>query len=260
MAKVPQPASAWAFAVGLSILTLRVRFDQGPQPLRRTVRLFFEPRQFHLEPADLLEQLGLLGLGVTGAGPDPVAQDLIGPGEQLLLLAVNQGRVDPVLAGHLVDGPVSLEGSRATWALNAVVCCLRLPAIVTPFLRHHCSLAGGPVFGVHYSGSTGGAGQFVRLLALRELQGMTILSLLGQIANKEIVLPAIQRDFVWDEAKTEKLLESVLCGYPIGLTLLWETYEDLQYRTFDQDFGSSRIPVGKFYSFGSMQVRILRQR
>jgi hypothetical protein len=24
--------------------------------------------------------------------------------------------------------------------------------------------------------------------------------------------------------------------------------------------GSSRIPVGKFYSFGSMQVRILRQR
>jgi hypothetical protein len=28
----------------------------------------------------------------------------------------------------------------------------------------------------------------------------------------------------------------------------------------EYSFGSSRIPVGKFYSFGSMQVRILRQR
>ena len=45
---------------------------------------------------------------------------------------------------------------------------------------------------------------------------MTIMSLLNQIENDEIVLPAIQRDFVWDEDKTAKLLDSILRGYPIG--------------------------------------------
>ena len=33
-----------------------------------------------------------------------VAEDLVGAGEQLLLPGVDQGRVDPVLAGQLVDG------------------------------------------------------------------------------------------------------------------------------------------------------------
>src|SRR5436309_1826241 len=43
-----------------------------------------------------------------------------------------------------------LRAAKATWALNAAVCCFRLPAIVPPFLGHQSSLAGGPVFGVLY--------------------------------------------------------------------------------------------------------------
>jgi hypothetical protein len=70
---------------------------------------------------------------------------------------------------------------------------------------------------------------------------MTIMGLLNQIANDEIVLPAIQRDFVWDEEKTEKLLDSILRGYPVGLVLLWETYEDLQYRSFLRDFRPGQL-------------------
>src|SRR5262249_9460023 len=57
---------------------------------------FFEPFQLHLEPADLLEQLRLLGLGVGRRRLAAVAEDLVGPGEELLLPAVDQGRVDPV--------------------------------------------------------------------------------------------------------------------------------------------------------------------
>ena len=34
--------------------------------------------------------------------------------------------------------------------MNTAVCCFRLPVIITPFLGHRSSLAGGPVFGVHY--------------------------------------------------------------------------------------------------------------
>jgi uncharacterized protein with ParB-like and HNH nuclease domain len=68
----------------------------------------------------------------------------------------------------------------------------------------------------------------------------TIIGLLNQIQNDELVLPAIQRDFVWTEEQTERLLDSVLRGYPIGITLLWETYNDLQYRLFDRDYRAAR--------------------
>jgi len=59
------------------------------------------------------------------------------------------------------------------------------------------------------------------------------------IKNNEIVLPAIQRNFVWDEKKIEKLLDSIMRGYPIGIILLWETYNDIQYRHFLFDHKST---------------------
>ena len=79
---------------------------------------------------------------------------------------------------------------------------------------------------------------------------MTIMSLLNQIENDEIVLPAIHRDFVCEEEKTAKLLDSILRGYPIGLVLLWETYEGLQYRTFQRDFR-----LGQLHSYCDNQQR-----
>lgn len=65
---------------------------------------------------------------------------------------------------------------------------------------------------------------------------MSIINLLNQIKNNEIVLPAIQRDFVWPEDKVLRLLDSIMRGYPIGIALLWETYLDLQYRQFERAF------------------------
>lgn len=64
---------------------------------------------------------------------------------------------------------------------------------------------------------------------------MTIISLLNQIDSDEIVLPAIQRDFVWSEDKIQKLMDSVLRGYPVGLILMWETHNNIQYRKFIKD-------------------------
>jgi hypothetical protein len=72
----------------------------------------------------------------------------------------------------------------------------------------------------------------------------TIMSILNEVRDQEIVLPAIQRDFVWSEEKVEKLLDSIMRGYPIGIALLWETYEDIQYRPFIRDF----VP-GNLYSY-----------
>jgi uncharacterized protein with ParB-like and HNH nuclease domain len=63
---------------------------------------------------------------------------------------------------------------------------------------------------------------------------MNIVSLLNQIESEEIVLPAIQRDFVWGERKTQMLMDSIMRSYPVGIVLMWETYNDIQYRHFDR--------------------------
>ena len=67
---------------------------------------------------------------------------------------------------------------------------------------------------------------------------MSIINLLEQIKNDDIVLPAIQRNFVWGEDKIEKLLDSIMRGYPIGIVLLWETFNDIQFRFFVKDYQS----------------------
>ena len=69
-----------------------------------------------------------------------------------------------------------------------------------------------------------------------------IIGLLNQVASGEVVLPAIQRDFVWDTQQSERLLDSVVRGYPIGIALLWETYADIQYRNFVKDYRPGAIP------------------
>lgn len=73
---------------------------------------------------------------------------------------------------------------------------------------------------------------------------MSIMNMLNQVKEGDIVLPAIQRNFVWGEEQIEKLLDSIMRGYPIGIALLWETYEDIQSRPFVCDYKQ-----GNHYSF-----------
>jgi hypothetical protein len=74
---------------------------------------------------------------------------------------------------------------------------------------------------------------------------MSIISLLNQIRNNEVVLPAIQRDFVWERPKIQKLLDSIFRGYPVGIALLWETYHELQYRQFVQNYQTDTLATFK---------------
>ena len=63
-----------------------------------------------------------------------------------------------------------------------------------------------------------------------------ISNLIAQIDNQDIVLPAIQRDFVWKEERITTLFDSIMRGYPLGIVLLWETYIDIKYREFEKDY------------------------
>ncbi|MEZ5032655.1 MAG: DUF262 domain-containing protein [Saprospiraceae bacterium] len=63
-----------------------------------------------------------------------------------------------------------------------------------------------------------------------------ISNLITQIDNQDIVLPAIQRDFVWKEERITTLFDSIMRGYPLGIVLLWETYLDIKFREFEKDY------------------------
>ena len=62
-----------------------------------------------------------------------------------------------------------------------------------------------------------------------------ISNLIAQVENDEIVLPAIQRDFVWNEQRITMMFDSIMRGYPLGIALLWETYLNIKYREFNKD-------------------------
>lgn len=63
---------------------------------------------------------------------------------------------------------------------------------------------------------------------------------LREIHSREYLLPAIQREFVWDTGDIVKLFDSLLRGYPVGSFLFWkvdpETAKDYVFYNFLTNF------------------------
>ena len=53
----------------------------------------------------------------------------------------------------------------------------------------------------------------------------SIGKLIEEISNGEILLPEIQREYVWKPTQVAKLMDSIYRGYPFGSLLFWETDE-----------------------------------
>lgn len=70
--------------------------------------------------------------------------------------------------------------------------------------------------------------------------GGTIASLMDQVKNHGLILPAIQREFVWKPDQICNLFDSLLQGYPFGVFLFWriqpENREKYQFYDFVKDF------------------------
>ena len=66
-------------------------------------------------------------------------------------------------------------------------------------------------------------------------QGGTIEQALDSIASHEYVLPAIQREFVWQPEQVCNLFDSVMQGYPFGEFMLWRVAAEnsSKYRWYD---------------------------
>ncbi len=51
---------------------------------------------------------------------------------------------------------------------------------------------------------------------------VSVAEVLERVHSNEYLLPAIQREFVWNTSQIRALFDSVMRGYPIGSFLLWK--------------------------------------
>jgi hypothetical protein len=70
---------------------------------------------------------------------------------------------------------------------------------------------------------------------------ISISDVISRIRSRRLLLPAIQREFVWEPQKVEWLFDSLLQGYPIGSFLFWEVRDqsakrDYRYYEFLEEF------------------------
>ena len=74
----------------------------------------------------------------------------------------------------------------------------------------------------------------------------TLLGLLTQVEQDEIILPAMQRPFVWREERIYRLVDSLLRGFPIGAVMLWRTSTVQRYRRLPRDID---VEIPEIFNF-----------
>ena len=78
----------------------------------------------------------------------------------------------------------------------------------------------------------------------------TIRDLLRHVDSEELVLPEIQRDFVWDKRSVLKLFDSLFRGMPIGHILVWKVKRAVEAKPFHKK-ASPHSPgqIESFYGY-----------
>jgi hypothetical protein len=77
---------------------------------------------------------------------------------------------------------------------------------------------------------------------------ITIADAVKKVQTGDLVLPAIQREFVWEESQIVRLFDSLLRGYPIGSFLSWkvapQTAMDFRFYGFIKNYHEKDNPYG----------------
>jgi len=63
--------------------------------------------------------------------------------------------------------------------------------------------------------------------------------LFADIDSGRIKIPKFQRDFIWSQVQTAKLIDSIIKGFPIGTFIFWKTREEMRYI---KNIGNFRLP------------------
>lgn len=81
--------------------------------------------------------------------------------------------------------------------------------------------------------------------------GHTIKKTLDAVHSNRLVLPAIQREFVWRPRQICGLFDSLMQGYPFGTFLYWNVEPhnsgDYTYYDFVLNYHQSKLPYGRSY-------------
>lgn len=89
-------------------------------------------------------------------------------------------------------------------------------------------------------------------------QAISIKKIVNGILERDYVLPAIQRHFVWKPDQIINLFDSILRGYPIGSFLFWriktEHVNDFQYYDFITDFNVKDNSNDKIVPSGEKEI------
>lgn len=70
---------------------------------------------------------------------------------------------------------------------------------------------------------------------------ITVRELVDKVQRGELVLPEMQRRYVWPATRVRDLLDSLYRGYPSGTILVWETDQDIETR--DLAVSPTRAPT-----------------
>lgn len=73
--------------------------------------------------------------------------------------------------------------------------------------------------------------------------------LIRDIEKGTVKVPQFQRDFVWTRAKSARLIDSLLRGFPIGTFILWKTKEQLRTVRNIGDIDLPKTPDGDFTQY-----------
>jgi len=65
-----------------------------------------------------------------------------------------------------------------------------------------------------------------------------IIDVIKSIGDHKYQLPSIQRPFVWEEDQIFRLLDSLMCGYPIGAVMAWKPSAKIKCRHFMENYYS----------------------
>ncbi len=61
------------------------------------------------------------------------------------------------------------------------------------------------------------------MASTNKYEDMSAIDALRYVKNRNLLLPEIQREYVWDYWEIEALFESIVDGYPVGYCILWKT-------------------------------------
>ena len=73
--------------------------------------------------------------------------------------------------------------------------------------------------------------------------------LIRDIEKGIVKIPQFQRDFVWLRAKSARLIDSLLRGFPIGTFILWKTKEQLRTVRNVGNIDLPKTPDGDFTQY-----------